>query len=105
MPKMFVDSNQRIKHINSSYLPTLLLKLQWHSRIYEETFQVNSSANNTNYLKFYGLKVKSTEIATLAIIRETLIWGLGDTVQNLESPRLSGRVGSTDVLVYKKSCS
>ena len=45
---------------NSSYLATLLLKLQWHTRIYEETFHVNSSSNDTKYLKFYGRKVEST---------------------------------------------
>ena len=45
---------------NSSYLATLLLKLQWHTRIYEETFHVNSSSNNAKYLKFYGRKVEST---------------------------------------------
>ena len=45
---------------NSSYLATLLLKLQWHTRIYEGTFHVNSSSNDTKYLKFYGRKVEST---------------------------------------------
>ena len=30
----------------------------------------------------------------------TLIWRLGDTVQNLESPRFSGRVDSTGYLHY-----
>ena len=57
--KMFVDSDQRMQNINSSYLATLLLKLQWHARIYDETFVVDSSSNNAKYLTFYGRKVDS----------------------------------------------
>ena len=60
VPKMLVDSDLCIKLINSSYLPTLLVKVQWHTRIYEETFHVDSSSNNANCLKFYGRKVEST---------------------------------------------
>ena len=58
--KMLVDSDQRIQNINSSYLATLLLKLQWYARIYEETFHVDSSSNNAKYLTSYGRKVEST---------------------------------------------
>ena len=47
-------------YLNSSYLATLLLKLQWHTKICEETFHINSSSNNAKYLKFYGWKVEST---------------------------------------------
>ena len=43
------------------------------------------------------------EIAILAIIREISDSNLetGDTVQNLESPGLSGRVGSTEMLLFQ----
>ena len=58
-PKMLADSDLHISHINSSYSATFL-KLQWHTRIFEETFHVNSSSNNAKYLKFYGWKVEST---------------------------------------------
>ena len=58
--KKYVDSNRCILPINSSHLATLLLKLQWHTTIYGETFHVNSGSNNTKYLKFCGQKVEST---------------------------------------------
>ena len=58
--KKYVDSNRCILPINSSHLATLLLKLQWHTTIYGETFHVNSGSNNTKYLKFCGRKVEST---------------------------------------------
>ena len=32
---------------------------------------------------------------------QTLIWRPGDTVQNLESPGLSGRVDSTEMLLFQ----
>ena len=62
--KMLVDSNllmYRMCHINSLYLAILLLKLQWHTRVYEEMFHVNSKIADTmqNILKFCGGKVKS----------------------------------------------
>ena len=44
--------------LNSSCLATLLLKLQWHTKMYEETFHINT--NNAKYLTFYGWKVEST---------------------------------------------
>ena len=97
-----------ITGINSSYLATLLLKLQWHTRIYEETFPGNSSSNNTKYLKFYGRKVESTRNSNFGDYQglyQTLICRLGDTFQNPESPGLSGRVDSTAfyTLIYKYS--
>ena len=70
VPKMLADSHRRIQHINSSYSATLLLKLQWHTRIYEETFHVNSSSNNAKHLNFMVRKSSVQEIATLVIIRE-----------------------------------
>ena len=76
---------------NSSYLETLLLKLQWHTRIYGETFHVNSSANNANYLKFYGQKVKSKEITILVIIRE-----ISDS--NLETGRYGSKSGVSQII-------
>ena len=80
--------------IYSSYLATLLLKLQWHTRINDGTFLVNGSANNAKYLKFYGWK-GTGKSSRLSGRYQTLIWRPGGTVQNLESPGLSGRVDST----------
>ena len=92
VPKMLVDSDRRISHLNSSYLATLLLKLhQWHTRIYEETIHVNSSSNKAKYLKFYGRKVESTEIATLTIIRE-----ISDS--NLETRRYGQKTGVSQII-------
>ena len=41
---------------------TVLLQLQWHTRIYDKTFHVNcnGSSNKAKYLKFFGRKVEST---------------------------------------------
>ena len=57
-----------------------MLKLQWHTRIYDETFHVDSSSNNVKYLKFMVGKSSLQEIATLAIMGryQSLIWRLGD---------------------------
>ena len=95
-PKMLVDCNQRIQHINSSYLATLLLKL-WHPIIYEETFHVNSSSNNEKYFKCRVYKKQ--RLQQLSGRYQTLIWRPEDTVQNLESPGLSSRVDSTAYLI------
>ena len=79
----------------------LLLILQWHTRIYEETFDVNcmqNSSNNAKYLKFHCQRVESTrndKLRRLSRRFKTLIWRPGNTVQNLESPGLYGRVEST----------
>ena len=65
---------------------TLLLTLQWHTGVCEETFDVNSSSNNTKYLKFNCQKVESTRNGKLRRSSgrfQTLIWRPGETVQNL----------------------
>ena len=70
---------------------TLLLKLQWHTRIYEETFHVDSSSNNVKYLKFCGRKVESTRNCNFGNYGEISDSNLETgryTVQNLESPGL-----------------
>ena len=46
--KMLVDSNYWCMcYINSLYLAILLLKLQWHTGVYEEMFHVNSKIAET----------------------------------------------------------
>ena len=76
---------------HKQFIFSQLLKLRWHTRIYEETFHVNSSANNANYLKFYSGKVESTAIATLAIIPE-----ISDS--NLETRRYSPKSGVSGII-------
>ena len=49
-------------------------------------FHVNSNANNAQYLKFCGRKFESTEVVTLAIIRE-----ISDS--NLETGRYGPKTG------------
>ena len=87
-----------------AYFPptTLLLTciLQWHTRVCEEMFDVNSKIAQTKhqYLKkFHCQKVDSTRNGKpwrLSTRFQTLTWRLGEMVQNLESPGLSGRVDS-----------
>ena len=65
----------------------------------EETFDINSknSSNKAKYLKFHCQKVETTRNGKLQQLSgrfQTLIWRPGETVQNLESPGLSGRVDS-----------
>ena len=51
----------------------------------------------TQHLRFYCREVESTRNSKLWRLSgrfQTLIWRPGDTVQNLESPVLSGRVDS-----------
>ena len=53
--------------------------------------------NNAKYLRFYCREVESTRNSKLWRLSgrfQTLIWRPGGTVQNLESPGLSGRVDS-----------
>ena len=53
--------------------------------------------NNAKYLRFYCREVESSRNSKLRGLSgrfQTLIWRQGDTVQNLESPGLSGRVDS-----------
>ena len=80
VPKMLVDSDRRIKHINNSYFGTLLLKLQWYARIYEETFHVNSSSNN-------GMKSWMSKAKT---------WMLHKSKLNVECQRVESR-GQTQI--------
>ena len=91
-PKMLVDSDRRIWHINSSYLATLLLKLQWHIRIYDQTFHVNSSLNNAKFLKFYGHKIESTRNSNFDFFSE-----ISDS--NLESGRYGPKSKTSPAVV------
>ena len=61
----------------------------------------SNSSNNKNCLKFHYQKVQSWKNGKLSWRFQTLILRPGDTVQNLESPGLSGRVDST---VYVQGC-
>ena len=59
------------------------------------------------YLKFYCRKVGSTEeMGNFGDYREdviqSLIWSPGETVQNLESPRLAGRVDA--FVAFAETC-
>ena len=90
--------------INSSYLVTLSLKFQWHTKVNEDTFHVDSSSNNAHFLKFYGWKVelaRNGKLWQLSRRFQTLIWRLGGMVsqiiQNLGSPRLSRGVDRTAI--------
>jgi len=54
-------------------------------------------SKNAKYLKFHCQKVESTRNSKLRRLSrrfQTLIWRPGETVQNLESPRLFGSVDS-----------
>ena len=78
----------------------LFLTLQWHSRVYEETLNVNSKIAQTmqNIWNFIVRQLSLQEMGKLRqLFRwfQTLIWRPGDTVQNLESHGLSRRVDST----------
>ena len=84
-----------------SLLPTnhtLLLILQWHTGVSEETFVVNRKiAQQRNFEIFFFRKSILQEICKLRQLFErfqTLMWKPGQTVQNLESPGFSGRVDS-----------
>ena len=61
-----------------------------------------NSSNNAKYLKFGWQKVESIRNCKLRQLSgrfQTLIWRPGETVQNLESSGLSGRVDSTAVRI------
>ena len=94
------------------FLPITLL-WQWHVRVYKETFSVNikiaqtmqniwnSACEQTAWL--FGILLSEIQVywrngklRGLSGRFHTLIWRPGNTVQNLESPRLSRRVNSTD---------
>ena len=56
---------------------------------------------NAKYLRFYCREIESTRNSKLRRLSrrfQTLIWRLGDMVQNLESPGLSGRVDSPAIV-------
>ena len=54
-------------------------------------FHVNGSSNNATFFQFYGRKVESTEIATLAII-----WEISDS--NLETRRYGPKSGVSPII-------
>ena len=59
--------------------------------------QQKNSSKNAKYLKFHCQKVEYTRNGKLRRSSgrfQTLIWRPGETVQNLESPGLSGRIDS-----------
>ena len=70
---------------------TLSLKLQWHTRIYGETFHVTVAQTTQNIWKFMVGKSSLQEIATLAIIRE-----ISDS--NLETGRYSPKSGVSRII-------
>ena len=52
-----------------------------HTRIYGETFHVNSSSNDRKHLKFYGWKLESTRNINFGWLSgryQTLIWRPGE---------------------------
>ena len=76
----------------------------------EETFNIKSleiAQTTENIWNFIVIKSNLPENANFSISGriQTLIWRPGETVQNRESPGLSGRVDSTDLnlLHYKVS--
>ena len=64
---------------------------------YSLTVMCHFKKKTAKYLRFYCREVESTRNSKLWRLSrrlQTLIWRPGDTVQNLESPGLSGRVDS-----------
>ena len=65
---------------------------------YSLTVMRHVRKKNAKYLRFYYREVaestRNSKLRRLSGRFQTLIWRLGDTVQNLESPGLSGRVDS-----------
>ena len=80
---------------------TLLLILQWHTRVYKEMLNVNSKIAQTTQNIIWNFIVRQLSLQEMGKLRQlfrwfhTLTWRPGDTVQNLESRGLSGRVDST----------
>ena len=63
--------------------------------------------NNAKYLRFYCREVESIRNSKLWRLSgrfQTLIWRPGDTVRNLESPGLSGRVDSPEGGHFNNNC-
>ena len=70
----------------------------------EETFDVNSKKTQTTQSIWKKLKVHSIRNGKprwLSVRFQTLIWRPGETVQNLESPGLSGRVDGPETIWTK----
>ena len=68
-----------------------------HTKVYEETFDVNSkiALATQNIYKFLFGKSSvqlNGKFRWMSRRFHTLIWRLGDTVQNMESPGSSGRI-------------
>ena len=68
------------------------LILQWHTGVYEETFDVNNKIAQTTQSSGHFIVGKSSLLK-----KWQMPFLSGDTVQNLESPWLSGRVDSSVV--------
>ena len=68
-------------------------QLQWHTGISEKTFDVNIKISQTmqNRWNFNARRRRNGKLQQLSGRCHTLIWRLGDTVENLESPGLSGK--------------
>ena len=80
---------------------TLLLILQWHTRVYKEMLNVNSKIAQTTQNIIWNFIVRQLSLQEMGKLRQlfrwfhTLTWRPGDMVQNLESHGLAGRVDST----------
>ena len=75
-----------ISLLATNHIISYNLLLQWHTRVYEETFDVNSKIAQTNakYLKFHCQKVeylRNGNLQRLSKRFQTLNWRLVDTVQ------------------------
>ena len=80
----------------------------YHTKIYEEMFDVNSKIAQTtqNILKFIVGKSSlqlNYKLRRISGRFHSLIWRPGDTVQNLESSGLSRRVGGTGMQLYNST--
>ena len=77
-------------------LPTNhIIILQWHVGVYEETFDANMKIAQTTWNTIAEILSSERQVSRrngklrrLSRRFHTLIWKLGDMVQNLESPRL-----------------
>ena len=80
----------------------------YHTEIYEEMFDVNTKIAQTtrNIEKFIVGKLSlqlNYKVQRISGRFHSLIWRPGDTVQNLESPGLSRRVGNTGMQLYNST--
>ena len=65
------------------------------TEIYEEMFDVNGKIAQTKFIVRKSSLQLNCKLQRISGRFHSLIWRLEDTVQNLESPGLSGRVDST----------